>query len=119
MVHLDAATAGPDEVVRISGLVVTSLARTVVDLARASPPEVGVVLADAAQRTGPDPDEVAEVLDRSVRRPGCAKARRALAFADGRAESVGESRSRFAIARAGLPEPAPRAATAARLGQVL
>jgi hypothetical protein len=29
-----------------------------------------------------------------------------VAFADGRAESVGESRSRIAIARAGLPTPA-------------
>ena len=32
-------------------------------------------------------------------------ARRVVAFADGRAESVGESRSRIAIARAGLPAP--------------
>ena len=35
-------------------------------------------------------------------------ARQVLAFADGRSHSVGESRSRVAIARAGLPTPIPQ-----------
>jgi hypothetical protein len=38
--------------------------------------------------------------------PGVPAARQVLAFADGRSESVGESRSRVAIARAGLLTPA-------------
>ena len=38
--------------------------------------------------------------------PGAPVARRVAAFADARSESVGESRSRVAIARAGLPVPA-------------
>ncbi len=49
--------------------------------------------------------EVAEVLDRWPRRHGNARARRVLAFAAAGAESPGESRSRSAIHRAGLPAP--------------
>jgi hypothetical protein len=47
-------TAGldPDEVVLIAGLKVTSLARTVIDLARTLPFEKSVVLADAALSLG-------------------------------------------------------------------
>lgn len=44
-------------------------------------------------------------LRRSVRRPGNPGARRVVAFANGLSESVGESRSRVAIAAAGLPPP--------------
>jgi hypothetical protein len=39
------------------------------------------------------------------RPPGVPDARRVVAFADARSESVGESRSRVAIALAGLPPP--------------
>jgi hypothetical protein len=45
------------------------------------------------------------VLDEERRRPGTRGARRAIGFADGLSESVGESRSRVAIAAAGLPVP--------------
>ena len=58
----------------------------------------------------PDPHTAGRsVLDAALRRakgwPGVPAARRVVAFADGRAASVGESRSRIAIARAGLPPP--------------
>ena len=48
---------------------------------------------------GPEPD------DDAARRPNNAAARRVVAFADGAAESPGESDSRVAIRRAGLPVP--------------
>jgi hypothetical protein len=44
-------------------------------------------------------------LERARRWPGSPGARRVIAFADGRSESVGESRSRIAIVAAGLPDP--------------
>jgi len=70
-------------------------------------------LADAALRAAGRTEAQVEVfrgaLDAALRRskgwPGAPQARRVVAFADGRAESVGESRSRVAIARAGLPVP--------------
>jgi hypothetical protein len=49
--------------------------------------------------------ELLACLDRAKRWPGGPAARRVVAFADGRADSVGESRSRVAIAAAGLPTP--------------
>jgi hypothetical protein len=48
---------------------------------------------------------VGAALDRARGCPGVPVARRVVAFADGRSESVGESRSRVAIAAAGLPPP--------------
>jgi hypothetical protein len=109
LVHVHTATVDPDEIVVIGGMAVTSLARTVADLARMLPFEQAVVVADAAMfHKRPDRATAAEllaVLDRAPRRPGTRAARRVIAFANGLSESVGESRSRVAIAAAGLPPP--------------
>ncbi|WP_433556180.1 hypothetical protein ACQPWY_28115 [Pseudonocardia xinjiangensis] len=51
------------------------------------------------------PAELAEGIERGAHRRGNTEARRVVAFADGRAESVGETRSRVAIRSAGLPAP--------------
>lgn len=56
-------------------------------------------------RTCFPPDELAEAMARRKRWPGMPAARRALGFAATGSRSVGESRSRVAIARAGLPTP--------------
>jgi hypothetical protein len=108
-VHVHTAALDPSEIVIIAGLPVTSLARTVADLARMLPFEQAVVLADAATfHKRPDRIEKADllaVLDQSPRRPGTRAARRAIEFSNGLSESVGESRSRVAIAAAGLPPP--------------
>ncbi|RZT85967.1 putative AbiEi antitoxin of type IV toxin-antitoxin system [Pseudonocardia sediminis] len=91
---------------------VTTPARTVVDIARSAGFVQAVVVADAALRR-PDRDrpplvtraELSAALDAAAGRPGTAAARRVMAFADGRSGSVGESRSRVALAAAGLPAP--------------
>ena len=106
----------PDVPVERDGLRVTSLVRTVIDVARAASFEVGVTIADAALHGLRSPSrgwvraplpqaalEEAMSLLRGIR--GCARARPVIAFADGRAESAGESVSRTAIRRAGLPDP--------------
>jgi len=109
LVHVRTARLDPDEVIQVSGIPVTSVARTVVDLARIASFESAVVTADAALGAGlVNAEELADSLRRMRRWPGCPAARRALGFADGRSESVGESRSRVAIARAGLPVPVPQ-----------
>lgn len=97
------------EVVVVDGIAVTSPARTVVDLLREVPAEQGVVLADAALRERTVTRGALEVaLERARGWPGVPRARRVVAFADARSESVGESRSRVALARAGLPAPRPQ-----------
>lgn len=90
----------------VGGVAVTSLARTLVDLARQVPFEQAVVTADGAlYRHLVDRMSLDQALDRRPRRPGLPGARRAPAFADARTLDPGESRSRVAIARAGLPVP--------------
>lgn len=91
------------EVVRRNGLQVTSPARTALDLARTSDFERAVVLLDAVlNRRLVDATELRERLFDLAGVPGSRAAGRAVAFADGRSESVGESRSRIVLARAGL-----------------
>jgi hypothetical protein len=107
-VHVHSAPLAAEEVVRVNGILVTSLARTVADLARTLPFEQAVVLADGAmwvKREDPlDRVDLLAVLDER-RWPGTPAARRVAAFADGRSHSLGESLSRIAIQRAGLPKP--------------
>ena len=106
VVHLHAAALHPDEVSVVDGMPVTTVARTLTDLARLLPFEEALVPADAALHRGlVTREELAEALARGARRPNNAAARRVVAFADGAAESPGESRSRVAIRRAGLPAP--------------
>jgi hypothetical protein len=106
LVHLHSAALHPDEVSIVDGMPVTSVARTLADLARLLPFEEALVPADAALHRGlVTREELAEALARAGRRPNNAAARRVVAFADGAAESPGESRSRVAIRRAGLPVP--------------
>jgi len=68
-VHMRGATLKPGEVVTVDGVLVTSPARTVVDLARTVPFEQAVVVADAALAIGlVDAEAVGEVLQGLVRR---------------------------------------------------
>jgi predicted transcriptional regulator of viral defense system len=97
----------PDaEVTTHQGVRVTTVARTIADLARTRPFMGAVVSADNAlhqQKT--TKAEISQVLAAYPRWPGAAKARRAIEFADGRAESVLESCARVVFAEEGLPAP--------------
>jgi len=105
-VHLWTAPLTPSEIVLVDGLPVTSVARTVVDLARSVPFESALATADAAlARRLVTRTELDRALARAKEWRGCPLARSVVAFADGRAESVGESRSRLALAQAGLLPP--------------
>lgn len=93
----------PAEVTVLGGWPVTELARTVVDLARSVPFEQGVAAADRALAHGLEPALLQVALERQASWPGTARARRAVAFADKRSESVGESVSRVLLWQQGLP----------------
>jgi hypothetical protein len=101
-----AAALDADETVLVGPTTVTSAARTVADLARTVPFEQAVVVADAALHRGlVTRSDLVEALARAPHRPGNPRARRVVQFADGRSESVGESRSRYALHLARLPTP--------------
>lgn len=104
--HLHAAPLDPGEVTTIDGRLVTTVGRTLSDVGRTEGFEQTVALADAAlHRQLVDPAALQRALVRASGWRGAPAARRALEFADARSESVGESRSRVAITRAGLPVP--------------
>ncbi len=100
-VPLDAA-----EITVSAGAPVTTVARTLVDIACSAPAATTVISADAALRRAlVSPAELAAALSHTRHRRGAAAARRALVFADRRSESAGESRTRMNLSAQGLPEP--------------
>ena len=87
------------------GAVVTSAARTAVDLARQGPALSACVVLDGALRLGVRRDELEQVLADCSGWPGIRQAREWAAFADGRAESALESVGRWRMHEAQLPPP--------------
>ncbi len=85
----------------IDGIAVTSLARTVVDLARTETLLSAVIAGDVAlQRC--DPRELDAELQRARGWKGVAQARRAVSLMDGRSENPGESQSRIILRESGF-----------------
>jgi hypothetical protein len=104
VLHCHVARLRSDETVVVDGLTVTSAVRTLLDLARSLPFEVAVVALDGAVHRSPAlVDELRSGLGALIGVPGGRGAARAVAFADGRSESVGESRSRVVLHRHGVP----------------
>lgn len=103
-----------DHVTRVLGAKVTTVARTVVDLARASSFMSAVVTADSALHAALSLEEgtsfvtqaaLLGVCDACSGWPGIRNARRAVEFADPRAESVLESCARVIFHEHGLEPP--------------
>ncbi len=103
--HVWRAPLAAIEVTTKDGFRLTSLERTALDAARLLPHERAVAVLDAALHLGADPSLLDRMLLDAARRKGVRTARAALAFADKRAESVGESISRVRMAEVGLPAP--------------
>lgn len=100
------ATSEQDRyVVEAGGLTLTTLERTVVDLALSEPFPRAVVAADWALAQGVRRAELAALLDALDAGRPRPRAERVIAFADGRAGSPGESLSRALIHELGFPAP--------------
>ncbi|WP_135141774.1 type IV toxin-antitoxin system AbiEi family antitoxin domain-containing protein [Geodermatophilus sp. DF01_2] len=105
-VHLHVARLSDEEVTVVAGVAVTDLTRTTVDVARSLPFEQAVVIADAALATEKRTrEQLRACLSGMGAIPGARRAAHVVSFADGRSESVGESRSRVLMRRLGLPAP--------------
>jgi hypothetical protein len=104
--HVHTAGLDDSEVTEVDGIAVTTVDRTLADLARTLPFEPALVVADAAlHRHWTTSAAFVDAVARAAGRRGSPRARRVAEAADLRSESVGETRSRIAIARAGLPAP--------------
>lgn len=95
----------PEQVVQRSGVPVTSLARTAVDVARRSPALAGVVVADGALLRGATAHDLAEALGAVRGSPGRRAAALALDRARAGAESALETLGRVQMVAQGIPEP--------------
>jgi hypothetical protein len=105
-VRLHVADLPAGDVVSRFGVPVTSVARTVADLARRGTFQEGVVVTDSAlhARLATRADLNA-VITSCAGWPGLSRARRAIAFGNERSESVLESLARVIMHDAGLPAP--------------
>lgn len=103
---LHGAVWEPDEVMKLGEFLVTTPARTAIDVARSGSFYQAVCVFDGALHMGVSRGDLELVLRRSAGRAGIAVARAALAVADGRSESIGESYSRAMIISFGdIPTP--------------
>lgn len=90
----------------VDGIATTSPARTAVDLARTRSFASGIAAVDHVLAAGLATAEQLEAeLEAARRSPGLRRARLAVAHADERAESVGESLSRAQMIQLGIPVP--------------
>jgi Protein of unknown function (DUF559) len=89
-----------------NGIPVTTVARTVIDLARTVPFRAGVVVADSALHASQTSKaDLERVIWDCFRWPGIQKARSVVAFGDPLSESPFESIARVAFSDGGLPPP--------------
>jgi hypothetical protein len=96
----------PQDVTVIDGTPATTVARTVVDLARTMSIQAAVAALDhALHESLVAPPALADVLERCRRWPGIRRARMILELGDPRAESPLESASRIALARKAVRDP--------------
>jgi len=99
----------PEDLVMLDGILVTSPARTALDLAcRLGRQDALAALDGFARVHGLEEAHLMRLLPRFRGRRGIVKARGLIPLMDGRAESSGESLTRLAIIDADLPAPLPQ-----------
>jgi hypothetical protein len=104
---LHRASLRDEDVVELDGVLVTSVPRTLVDLARSVSVPAAVVTIDAALHRGwTNAEELGEVRRMCRTWPGASRVPQIFTLADARAESPLESFSRLVIRRLGIIAPA-------------
>lgn len=93
------------QITSVSGLTVTTLARTAIDISRGQPLERAVVALDYARRSGVSKRELIDARDAVRGHRGVASADAAINECTSLAESPMESMSRIVFLRGGLPRP--------------
>jgi hypothetical protein len=108
-----------DEIGTLDGMAVTTLTRTVSDIARTEPLTWGMAAADAALREGMGRDDLLAAIGRHARLHGLRKARHIAATASLLSESPAESISRANMQISGVPMPVQQAEIFDESGQFL
>lgn len=95
----------PQQVIRVNGILTTSLERTIVDCARILTPESALVMADSGLRLGASTPKLQGLVKAGVGSRNINRVRQVLEIADGRSESAGESRLRLNLLDWHFPAP--------------
>ena len=102
--HVHSGSISPDALTRVDGILATTVARTLADVAKTQSRLTAVAAADAALNQGLCTyEDIAEALRGIRRHRGAPRARQAMALADRRAESPGETWTRLALGDGDLP----------------
>jgi len=113
-------TLHPGDITEHVSLVVTTPARTFVDIAHEVPLALVVAFGDHILRQQlTTPDSISDCLTRSRGRRGVRRARQARDLLDPRAESPPESVLRITLIGAGLPAPTPQVVVRSATGAFL
>lgn len=96
------AQLGEGETTTLSGIDVTGLERTALDVSREFGFDAGLVAADAVLNRGGDPHVMGNLAGAMVDWPGARAVGRAVSLADGGAQTPGETLTRIAAIEAGL-----------------
>lgn len=103
--HVHSGFLSPDSLTTAHGILATTVARTLVDVAKTQPRLAAVAAADAALYGEMCTyDDIADALLGVRRHRGAPRARQAMALADGRAESPGETWTRLVLGDGDLPK---------------
>jgi len=89
----------------VDGVLVTSLARTVIDMATVTPFVRAVAMADRAMAAGTSHADFVRAIESRTSTQGRERAHRVIDFASGKAESAGESLARVQFHALGYPPP--------------
>lgn len=117
--HSYAAALPPDHSCALDGVEVTTVARTLVDLARTLADRDGLIRIDGAMHAcRVTREQLAEVLAGCAGWPGVRKARELVGFADPLCESPLESLARLLFHRGGLPPPETQVPLLLPYGQI-
>lgn len=106
-----------DDVVPVQGLRATTLDRTIFDCARMLSYPKALVIMDHGLRVGADINALADLAAASSGKRGVRTLRKALANADPRSESAGETLTRELLQRLRIKPPQPQFEVQSRLGR--
>ncbi|MRJ76056.1 hypothetical protein GEV29_05870 [Aeromicrobium sp. SMF47] len=106
IVHHEGRILRDDDLEEIDGMLVVKAPRAIFELSTTGTVESAIVVMDSGLHLAlTTPEQLADLGDRFESWPGARRARYAASLADGRAESPGESRSRYLFRRHNLPTP--------------
>lgn len=104
-IHFHEGSCGEDELVELDGMQVVNRTRAALETCSGVPAEHGLVVLDSLLHKGGSVDELKQTHEAMLHWPGMQHVQVPVRMADGRAESAGETRTRWLCYKHHLPAP--------------